>query len=315
MNIKGPVVSICTITYKHEHCIKDTILGVLTQRTSFDVEFIIADDCSPDGTQNIIEGIRNSHPNGKIIKYTRHPVNMGMNANLAWALGQCKGNYIALCEGDDYWTDPNKLQKQFDILERHESLAMCTHETRHIYFPKDLHRTYRRALSIVYRDFQLYGFKRLAELAKLYFFDHEKFWHQERSHLDQIRKEINHLEDFAGGRWYMSFCSIFMRKAIIDPLPDCYLTTNGGHQLTLLLGAMNGGIFHLNDKMAVKRDQETSISKDKNRKEKISITNKNLENNNRLNRFKCLQSYANDDQKLILEGMIQNYIQKMTLDN
>ena len=87
------------------------------QETDFEIELIIANDCSPDKTNDIVKEIINSDPRNFTIKYTRHEKNKGMIPNFLWALNQAKGKYIALCEGDDYWTDSKKLQKQVDLLE------------------------------------------------------------------------------------------------------------------------------------------------------------------------------------------------------
>lgn len=110
------LVSVVMITYKHEAFIEDAINGVLMQDSDFEVELIIADDNSPDQTEAIVKTFKN-HKNSNWIKYTKHNTNKGMMPNFIWALGQAKGKYIALCEGDDYWTDPYKLQKQVDFLE------------------------------------------------------------------------------------------------------------------------------------------------------------------------------------------------------
>lgn len=114
---KKPMVSVVMITYNHEAFIAEAIEGVLMQVADYPIEFIIANDCSPDRTNEIVQNYINNHPNGKWITYTRHPNNKGMMPNFIWALEQAKGKYIALCEGDDYWTDPLKLQKQVDFLE------------------------------------------------------------------------------------------------------------------------------------------------------------------------------------------------------
>ena len=106
------------ITYGHEKYIRQAIEGVLMQQTDFEVELIIADDCSPDRTKDIVEDIINNHPKGNIIKYFRHDKNLGMQANGMFAVQKCTGKYIALCEGDDYWIDPLKLQRQVDFLEK-----------------------------------------------------------------------------------------------------------------------------------------------------------------------------------------------------
>lgn len=120
-------VSVDMITYKHERFIKQAIEGVLMQETSFDYELIISDDCSPDNTQEIIEEIKKNHPKGDKIKYFRHKQNIGMQANGTFAFNQCSGKYVALCEGDDYWTDPLKLQKQVDFLEENPEYVLSFH--------------------------------------------------------------------------------------------------------------------------------------------------------------------------------------------
>lgn len=111
------MVSVCMITYNQEKFIRDAIEGVLMQDVAFDIEVIIADDNSSDNTEKIILDIATKHTNGSWIRYTKHKTNKGMMPNFIWALQQCKGKYIALCEGDDYWTDSYKLQKQVDFLE------------------------------------------------------------------------------------------------------------------------------------------------------------------------------------------------------
>lgn len=115
------------ITYNHEKFIKQAIEGVLMQETNFDFELIISNDNSPDNSDNIITEIIKNHSNGSKIKYTKNTNNLGMMPNFLQALKQCKGEYIALCEGDDYWTDTKKLQKQVDFLDANKNFAICFH--------------------------------------------------------------------------------------------------------------------------------------------------------------------------------------------
>lgn len=122
------LVSVCMITYKHEEFIKHAIAGVLMQETDFEVELIIADDCSPDKTQQIVESFKN-HPNYNWIKYKKHLKNKGMMNNFVWSLRECKGQFIALCEGDDYWVNSNKLQKQYDFLIYNTSYSIVSHNS------------------------------------------------------------------------------------------------------------------------------------------------------------------------------------------
>ena len=116
----------------HENFIAEAIEGVLMQDIDFDLELIIADDCSPDGTEEIVQNFINNHPNGHWIKYHRHEKNIGMIPNFLWALEKTKGKYIALCEGDDYWTDPLKLQKQLTFLEKNEDIVISFHRVNYI---------------------------------------------------------------------------------------------------------------------------------------------------------------------------------------
>lgn len=121
---KDLMLSVHMITYNHEKYIEQAIKGVLMQETNFDFELIIADDCSPDDTAKIVEDIIKNHPKGYKIKYFRQDTNIGMNANAAFAFANCKGKYVAICEGDDYWTDPLKLYKQVDFLESNSEYGL-----------------------------------------------------------------------------------------------------------------------------------------------------------------------------------------------
>ena len=120
------MVSIITTTYEHEKYIEETIEGVLKQQYDGPIEFIIADDHSPDSTEYVVNNYLtlNPAPPNIHVKYTRHEENKGMGLNFMWAAMRVKGKYIALCEGDDYWTDPLKLAKQVAILEENEEFGL-----------------------------------------------------------------------------------------------------------------------------------------------------------------------------------------------
>jgi glycosyltransferase involved in cell wall biosynthesis len=120
-------ISICMITYNHEKYIAEAIEGVLSQESNFSFELIISNDASTDNTDGIINEIISNHSKGNLIKYFNHEGNLGMMPNFIFALNKCKGKYVAICEGDDYWTDPNKLQKQVNYLEAHEDYSICFH--------------------------------------------------------------------------------------------------------------------------------------------------------------------------------------------
>ena len=119
-------------TYGHERFIAQAIDGVLMQDTSFSFELIIANDHSPDGTDQLVQNYINNHPKGNLIRYFHNQKNMGMLSNFLFALDKTKGRYIAICEGDDYWTDPLKLQKQVDFLDLHENINVCFHQIDYV---------------------------------------------------------------------------------------------------------------------------------------------------------------------------------------
>ena len=127
-------VSVCMITYGHENYIRESIEGILMQECDFDVELILSNDCSPDKTDEIIQDIIINHPKSGLIKYFKQDNNLGMMPNFIFAMNQCYGKYIALCEGDDYWTDPYKLQKQVDVLEANPHLVGCFHNSEERYW-------------------------------------------------------------------------------------------------------------------------------------------------------------------------------------
>jgi glycosyltransferase involved in cell wall biosynthesis len=126
--MNNPKVSVCMITYGHEKFIREAIEGVLMQECDFQVELVIANDCSPDKSDAIIQDVLKNHPRASWISYIKHEKNIGMMPNFIFAMKQCEGEYIALCEGDDYWTDPLKLQKQVDFLEGNPDFSFSFHD-------------------------------------------------------------------------------------------------------------------------------------------------------------------------------------------
>ncbi|MDR6942153.1 glycosyltransferase family 2 protein [Mucilaginibacter pocheonensis] len=122
------MVSICCITYNQERFIGQAIESFMMQQTDFQFEIVIGNDCSKDGTAAVVESFIEKYP-GKIRMLTNEK-NVGCHHNMINTLKVCKGKYIALCEGDDYWTDPNKLQKQVDFLENNPEYIICCHYTK-----------------------------------------------------------------------------------------------------------------------------------------------------------------------------------------
>lgn len=119
-------VSVLMITYNHENFIREAIEGVLMQKTDFPIEIIIGEDCSTDNTRKIVLEYSEKYPD--IIRPLLPENNLGMMKNFIETMQTATGKYIALCEGDDYWTDPYKLQKQVDFLEANEEYSVCYHD-------------------------------------------------------------------------------------------------------------------------------------------------------------------------------------------
>lgn len=126
-----PKVSVWMITYNHQDYIAQAIDSILIQKTNFDIEIVIGDDYSTDDTRQIIKQYAEKHQ--EIIIPIFHKKNIGIQRNFATTIENCSGKYIALCEGDDYWTDPLKLQKQVDFLEANEDFSMACNSSSEVY--------------------------------------------------------------------------------------------------------------------------------------------------------------------------------------
>lgn len=121
---KRPKVSVLCITYNHARYIEAALQGFCRQKTDFDVEFIVADDCSTDGAQEIIK--RYAAQDRRIVPVL-NKTNLGVAGNFAAAVARITGDYVALCEGDDFWVDPTKLQRQADQLDADPNLSLVFH--------------------------------------------------------------------------------------------------------------------------------------------------------------------------------------------
>lgn len=129
----NPLVSICVITYQHAKYIEECLDSILMQKTNFSYEIVIGEDESTDGTREICERYAEKYPN-KIKLFLRQRKDLIYvrgkptgRYNFMETITAAKGKYIALCEGDDYWIDEHKLQKQIDFLESNSAYAICCH--------------------------------------------------------------------------------------------------------------------------------------------------------------------------------------------
>lgn len=123
-------VTVCCPVYNHKKYLRKCLEGIVGQITEFKYEVLIRDDASVDNTKNIIEEYVEKYPTLFIPIYEKENLwNKGIDIH-AYLKENARGKYIAYCEGDDYWTDMHKLQKQFDVLENNPNLSMCTHATK-----------------------------------------------------------------------------------------------------------------------------------------------------------------------------------------
>lgn len=210
-------VSVATTTYNHEAFVQEAIDSVLMQEVDFDYEHVIGEDCSTDRTREIVNGYQRQHPD--VMRVLLHRQNIGGRRNMVQVLEACQGEYIALLEGDDYWTSPKKLQKQVDFLEAHPECAICFH-----------------SVSTAYE----------AEAPK-------PKREEERSY-----KSFYTLEDLLEGN-FIPTCSVMCRRGLFGDFPQWFYTTPTGDWPYHVLNAHYGTIGYIGEIMAVHRIHAGSV--------------------------------------------------------
>lgn len=214
MNKSNPLVSVCMITYNQEQFIQQALYSVLDQECSFGVEVILNNDYSSDKTDLLIRSVVENHPKGKLINYKNNPSNLGMMENFLDALRRCSGKYIAMCEGDDYWLDTYKLQKQIDFLESNSEFVLTYHPVK-----------------ILYPDGKL---KRDSKFEQI------------------MKKSESNIYDLASLGNYIHTPSVVFRN-LLRSLPDSISQSPIGDYFIWILIAESGNIKKLDDLMAVYR--------------------------------------------------------------
>lgn len=154
-----PLCAIWVVTYNQKKFIAQTLVSILQQKTEFPFKIYIGDDCSTDGTREICVQFKEAHPG--IIELVFNSVNL-MNLNSANVYKACftsGARYTAMCEGDDYWNDPYKLQKQVSFLETHDSYVGCFHNTEERYENDEVKASF---LYCGYQDAREFSFRDIA---------------------------------------------------------------------------------------------------------------------------------------------------------
>lgn len=125
-------ISVIILAYNHQDYIAKAIESVFMQKIACPVELLISNDNSSDNTDEIIRALIKNAPQHISVKYFCHQKNLGATPNFFDTLSKVTGNYLAFCEGDDYWTDPDKLQQQLDFMESHPEYSMCFHQVQNV---------------------------------------------------------------------------------------------------------------------------------------------------------------------------------------
>ena len=203
-------VSVVTITYNHEKYIAQAIESILMQKTNFDYEYMIGEDCSTDGTREIVINYKNKYPDK--IRLFLPEKNIGGILNFVQTLKPSQGEYIALLDGDDYWTSPHKLQKQADFLDSHPECAICCHDAELIYEDRS-----------------------------------RKPWVSSSPN----QKKIYTLDDLLTGGNPLITCTIMYRKGLFGEFPDWFYKIPFGDWALHILNAQHGDIGFITESMAV----------------------------------------------------------------
>jgi glycosyltransferase involved in cell wall biosynthesis len=213
-----PFVSICCITYNHSTYITDCIEGFLMQKTTFPFEIIIHDDASTDGTTEIIRSYAINYPNLIFPIYQNENQYSKKSGSIEarFVYPKAHGKYIALCEGDDFWTDPYKLQKQIDELQKHPNCNICFHPVLKV----------NEATSKKDEIIANYG-----DLVKIF----------------------SAAEVIVGGGSFMPTVSIVLNRYVIENLPEWFMQASVEDYFLQILGSLNGGALYFNETMAVYR--------------------------------------------------------------
>lgn len=224
------IVSVAMITYNHESCISQAIESVLMQEADFNFELVIGEDCSTDRTCVIIEDYCKQYPEKiRLIRYDR---NQGLLLNFYNVLNMCQGKYIALLEGDDYWSSQYKIQKQVDFLEEFRNCSICYHTVECFFEDKSKPSYY-------YPDFN--------------------------------QKKCSNIEDLLVGN-FISTCSVMFKNRLFNKLPDWYFSLKLGDWPLHIFNAQYGEIGYINEVMSAYRIHQGGVWSRKDRYEIILDT-------------------------------------------
>lgn len=209
-----PLVNIVMPTYNHERFVAQAIESVLAQKTAFAYNLMVGDDCSMDGTQEVVRSYAGKYPD--TVEFVFSKKNLGLfhrdRVSLK-LLNQCTAKYVGILDGDDYWTDPHRLQKMVDFLESHPECSICFHNAEMFYDDGSRPSTNLRPAD---------------------------------------QKEISTVEDILAGVVPIP-CAALFRNGLLGELPDCFHRVINGDWLLFVLLAEHGNVGYINEVMAAYR--------------------------------------------------------------
>lgn len=213
-----PTISILCITFNQIDYIRDAIDSFLAQEVNEDIEILVNDDCSTDGTTDVLLEYQRQHPSiFRVVTHEENQFSKGASPMGEFLVPLARGEYIAMCEGDDYWTDVKKLAKQLDVMRGNPGIAACVHANENV------QASTKRCLSIVrYSD-----------------------------HNTMISAEdvVSHSQCYATN-------SLFVRSDAMKAYrssPFGSLKTDGDHKMLVFFGLLSGGIYYLDEVMSAYR--------------------------------------------------------------
>jgi len=231
--VTTPLVDVFMPTYNHEPYLAQAIESVLAQKTDFAYRLNIADDCSTDGAQALIKKYADQYADRIRAVLSPHHVGILHQDRLSVrVLQSCTGKYLAVLEGDDYWTDPDKLQKQVDFLENHKDFAICFHDVKTV---------------------------------------NEKGEELPDPSFVPQQKRIFTIEDLLAGN-FMHACTVMFRGGLVKEFPAWYMTLRIGDWPLHVMHAQHGKIGYLDEVMAVYRVHERSLWSSRDRLDQITET-------------------------------------------
>lgn len=251
MNLKStsaPLVSIVCLTYNEEDFVRETFDSFLSQKTNFSYEILVYDDASTDNTPNIIKEYAEKYPGiFEITLYKENNFKKGLGFyGLRVGFNEARGKYIAYCEGDDYWCDDFKLQKQVDFLESNLQYEVCAHETL---IRNDLDKKENGTL-----------------------FTHTNV----NIFLDRTKKNIYTFNDTLTGNIFHISSMMFRNRPI--NWPDWINTVTALDMVLFMILAERGDIYLMRDVMSVYRHNKLSITATHNQfKNQIEFNNISIE--------------------------------------